>query len=146
MPLSREDVALIVLSLAGTKEFTPAQIQKALFLASDKVPGVFAPGSSYDFQPYDYGPFDAGVYSDVEQLEREGFAQITQPPLTRWKNYSATQSGVERGFQLSKAVPIHDLDILEKIVVLVRSMTFNELISAVYRAYPHMRERSVFRD
>src|SRR5580692_8884957 len=64
LPLPREQVALVVLSLAEGAPFTPVQIQKALFLASDKVPEAFELGSRYDFQPYDYGPFDRQVYSD----------------------------------------------------------------------------------
>jgi len=41
LPLSHEEVALVVLSLANGEPFTPVQIQKALFLADDKVGGPF---------------------------------------------------------------------------------------------------------
>src|SRR5438477_7187511 len=94
MPLQREEITLVVLSLAGGAAFTPVQIQKAMFLASDKVPDAFDPDSRYDFQPYDYGPFDQQVYSDVEELKRRGLAQIDQQPGTRWRTYAATQRGV----------------------------------------------------
>jgi hypothetical protein len=53
LPLLREQIALVVLSLADGKPFTPVQIQKALFLASDKVARAFTTHSRYDFQPYD---------------------------------------------------------------------------------------------
>src|SRR5882672_7465136 len=56
MPLRRDEIALVVLSLAEGALFTPVQIQKALFLASDKVADAFRRDSRYDFQPYDYGP------------------------------------------------------------------------------------------
>ena len=36
LALDRDEVALVVLSLAGGAGFTPVQIQKALFLASDE--------------------------------------------------------------------------------------------------------------
>src|SRR5262249_33717803 len=91
LPLQRDQVALLMLSLAEGAPFTPAQIQKAMFLASDKVPGAFNHHSLYDFQPYDYGPFDWRVYSDIEELERQGLAQISQQPGSRWRTYAATQ-------------------------------------------------------
>ena len=68
MALDRDEMALVVLSLAEGADFTPVQIQKALFLASDKAADAFKQQSRYDFQPYDYGPFDQQVYSDMEQL------------------------------------------------------------------------------
>jgi hypothetical protein len=38
------------------------------------------------------------------------------------------------------------MELFKKIVTLVRNLSFNELVSAIYRAYPDMRARSVFRD
>jgi hypothetical protein len=74
LPLSRDEIALVMLSLADGKSFSPVQIQKALFLATDKAAAAFDRRSHYNFQPYDYGPFDWQVYSDVEKLERRGLA------------------------------------------------------------------------
>jgi uncharacterized protein len=146
LPLSRDQVTLVVLSLAEGDEFTPVQIQKALFLASDKVPGAFDPGSRYDFQPYDYGPFDARVYSDAQALDTQGLALINQQPGSRWRTYAATQAGMAEGRRLAARLSSEQREILARITHLVRSLSFNELVSAIYRAYPHMRERSVFRD
>jgi uncharacterized protein len=144
LPLQREDVTLVVLSLAEGGPFTPVQIQKAMFLASDKVPSAF--DSRYDFQPYDYGPFDSGVYSDVEGLERRGLAEINQQPGTRWRTYAATERGIREGGRLAEQLTREQRTVLEKIVKVVRSLSFNDLVSAIYRAYPRMRERSVFQD
>jgi hypothetical protein len=146
LPLQRDQVALVVLSLADGAPFTPAQIQKSVFLASDKVPGAFDRFSRYDFQPYDYGPFDRRVYSDVEELERRGLAQINQQPGTRWRTYAATQRGVTEGRRLARQLSEDQRTLLTRIVQLVRGLSFNDLISAIYRAYPGMRARSVFRD
>ena len=81
MPLSRDQIALVILALAGGEPLTPVKIQKSLFLASDKAADAFRPDSHYNFQPYDYGPFDRQVYSDVENLEREGLAKVSQRDL-----------------------------------------------------------------
>jgi uncharacterized protein YwgA len=146
MPLARDDIALIVLSLAEGGPFTPVQVQKSLFLASDKVADAFRHDSRYDFQPYDYGPFDWQVYSDVEELQRRGLVQINQQPGTRWRTYAATERGVAQGRHLARQLTGQQRAVLEKIASLVRSLSFNDLVSAIYRAYPEMRERSVFRD
>jgi uncharacterized protein YwgA len=134
-----------MLSLAdGDGMFTPVQIQKALFLASDRAPDAFY--STYDFQPYDYGPFDRQVYLDVEELERLGLAQVNQPPGSRWKTYAATAAGKAEGARLTQSLTEPQRELLKKIVTLVRGLSFNDLVSAIYRAYPDMRARSVFRD
>jgi hypothetical protein len=146
LPLSRDEIVLIVLALAKGESFTPVQIQKSLFLASDKVASAFRHDSRYDFQPYDYGPFDRQVYSDVEVLERMGLAQVNQQPGSRWRTYSASPRGVAQGHLLAERLTGEQRQILDTIVKLVRSLSFNDLVSAIYRAYPNMRERSVFRD
>jgi uncharacterized protein YwgA len=146
LPLSRDHVALVALALANGETFTPVQIQKALFLASDKIPSAFERDSRYDFQPYDYGPFDWQVYSDVEALERQGLSRIGRSPEGRWKTYSATDRGVVEGNRLAQLLTHEQLAILTRIIRLVRSLSFNDLVSAIYRGYPHMRARSVFRD
>jgi uncharacterized protein len=146
LPLSRDEIALVVLALANGEPFTPVQIQKSLFLASDKAADAFRRDSRYDFQPYDYGPFDWQVYSDIEVLERRGLAQIKQQPGTRWRTYMATEAGVTEGRSLAGRLTNEQRRVLERIANLVRTLSFNDLVSAIYRAYPHMRERSVFRD
>jgi uncharacterized protein YwgA len=146
LPLSRDEVTLVVLAFANGEPFTPVQIQKAMFLTSDKVANAFARSALYDFQPYDYGPFDRQVYLDIENLEQRGLAQINQNPTNRWRTYSASPLGVTEGRRLSGSLEFDDVAVIERIVSLVRSLSFNDLVSAIYRAYPHMRERSVFRD
>jgi hypothetical protein len=145
VPLQRDQIALVMLSLAdGDGAFTPVQIQKALFLASDRAPEAFE--SAYEFQPYDYGPFDRQVYLDIEALERRGVAQINQAPGSRWKTYAATGDGKIEGVCLQQYLTGPQLELFQRIVTLVRNLSFNELVSAIYRAYPDMRARSVFRD
>jgi hypothetical protein len=146
LPLSHEEVALVVLSLADGETFTPVQIQKALFLADDKAPRAFRTDSRYRFEPYDYGPFDWQVYADVENLERRGLARVNQQPGSRWRTYAASPAGIAEGRRLATRVGIAEQITLQKIVHLVRSLSFNELVSAIYKAYPPMRARSVFRD
>jgi uncharacterized protein YwgA len=144
LPLPREQIALVMLALAKGETFTPVQIQKALFLADDKAGGAFS--SRYEFKPYDYGPFDRRVYSDIEELANHGWAQINQQPGARWRTYSASEIGIELGQRYAERLGDEERSVLEKIAKLVRSLSFNELVSAIYKAYPSMRTRSVFRE
>jgi uncharacterized protein len=146
LPLLREQIALVVLSLGNGEPFTPVQIQKALFLASDKVAGAFRSHSTYDFQPYDYGPFDWQVYAMPSFASPSTSAQINQQPGARWRTYSATEAGIALGQHYAERLAGEQRVVLEKIVKLVRRLSFNELVSAIYKAYPPMRARSVFRN
>jgi uncharacterized protein YwgA len=142
--LSRDQMLLIVLSLAEGKPMTPVQVQKSLFLADDKIRDAFR--SRYDFQPYDYGPFDRQVYVDAESLTQRGLVEIGTDERGGWKTYSATKEGTHQGSELRKQLNEPQRAMLSRIVRLVRSLSFTELVSAIYRSYPPMRERSVFRD
>ena len=144
--MKRQEVTLVMLSLAEGGSFTPVQIQKALFLASRKAPSAFSPGSNYDFQPYDYGPFDSSVYSDVEELERDGRANIARVPGSRWKTYSATPEGIRNGAALAENLSPEDKVMMDRIVKIVRSLSFSQLVTAIYKDYPEMEARSVFKD
>lgn len=135
-----------MLALAKGEPFTPVQIQKALFLASEKASDAFNRDSKYEFQPYDYGPFDRRVYLDVDRLEQEGLVQIKFEPAGRWRTYAVTKEGIEKGQRLAERLSADQRQMLKKIVELVRRLTFKELVSAVYRAYPHMQEGCVFQD
>lgn len=134
-----------MLSLANGDALTPVQIQKALFLAEDKVDDAFRKGSRYHFVPYDYGPFDRQVYTDAQALAREGLVEIGTS-ARGWNTYAATDDGVQRGRKLRDQLSRDQRDMLANILGLVRRLSFTELVSAIYRKYPHMRARSVFRD
>lgn len=63
------DLLLTVLACAEGRSFTPAQIQKAMFLLSRQMPGLVEEGPGFAFRPFDFGPFDAGVYHEAATLE-----------------------------------------------------------------------------
>lgn len=144
MPLKKEEILLAVLSLAEGRPLTPVQIQKSLFLADEKARDAFR--NRYNFQPYDYGPFDRHVYTDAQSLSYQGLVQIGRDDYGGWSTYAATPEGVRRGTELRNRLTEPQLEMLTRIVRLVRTLSFTELVSAIYRAYPHMKERSVFRD
>jgi hypothetical protein len=134
-----------MLALADGEPLTPVQIQKSLFLADEEVGGAFRASSKYQFEPYDYGPFDKHVYTDAQILAARGLVKIETDPRG-WSTYAATKDGLQRAADLKARLNGGQSEMLNRIVGLVRRLSFTQLVSAIYRKYPRMRERSVFRD
>jgi uncharacterized protein YwgA len=139
--MRREDLTLAMLALAEGRRYTPVQIQKAMFVADDLVRDAF--DSRYDFQPYDYGPFDPNVYRDIENMGDLARISITS---RGWNSYAATEEGVQRGRRLLENLTPDQRRTLTQISRFVRERSFSDLVSTIYKYYPHMRARSVFRD
>ena len=138
VPLQRDQVLLVVLSLADGSPLTPVQVQKSLFLADDKASDAFQGASRYNFQPYDYGPFDRQVYIDAQTLSHRGLVEIGTDARGGWNTYAATDDGVRAGKELVALLTDEQRSMLSSIVKLVRSLSFTELVSAIYRRHPEM--------
>lgn len=143
--LKRQDFVLGVLSTAKGEPWTPVQVQKIFFLI-DKRLGKLVGGPWFDFVAYDYGPFDRQVYLDIESLASRGSVQILGRDSFSASKYRVTREGRKEGNQALAGLRedvrhnIHDLSDW------VRSLSFRQLVSAIYKAYPEMRARSVFRE
>lgn len=145
--MTPKDWTLLVIAEAGEHPVQPVQLQKALFLISRNLhPRDLAAPKFYAFSPYDYGPFCSQVYADAERLETEGLVVISRPPETRFKTYRATEAGFQRASALKSALSSQATTYLTRVVEFTQSHTFNELVSAIYEAYPEMRANSVFQE
>jgi hypothetical protein len=145
LALNRDEVLLVMLALAKGDALTPVQIQKSLFLAGEEVGDAFRASSKYKFEPYDYGPFDKQVYADAHALATKGLVKIGTDSRG-WNTYAATEDGLQRAADLRTRLNGGQREMLNRIVGLVRRLSFTQLVSAIYRKYPPMRARSVFRD
>ncbi len=143
--MTRREIVLAMLAASGGRPYSPAQIQKAIFLVSRNLKDVIASGPRFKFEPYDYGPFDASVYHEIDDLEREGLSETGYTVDSRWREYRATPDGVAAGRKLLLAMPEKRRKYFEEVSRWVRSLTFAELVSAIYKEYPEMRARSIFR-
>src|SRR5262249_46618280 len=120
------------------------QHQKALFLIGRNMPDLVGP-EFYAFEPYNYGPFDAGVFDDARALARRGLAVETQHPRS-WNRYAPTPAGVAAGEKLAEENIPHDARrYVKDVVAWVRSLSFRDLVRAIYDAYPDTKARSIFR-
>lgn len=142
--MNKKDLVLAGLSASNDVDsYSPVQVQKLFFLI-DKNAAQYIEGPHFNFQPYNYGPFDKGVYEVLEELERENLVEIFRDG--NWREYKLTQNGKEIGRkileQMDSKANKYFLDVSE----FVRKHSFSEIVSAIYKAYPEMKENSVFQE
>lgn len=143
--MDRSSVVLAVLSVANGGEFSPVQMQKVFFLV-DKNVAQHVGGPHFSFTPYDYGPFDKAVYQVVDGLQIKGLVESSEVAGYNWRNYRLTVPGQKEGEIAFSKLPQAAQVYLKELVKVVRSLSFAELVSAVYKAYPDMKANSVFRE
>lgn len=143
--MDRSSLVLAVLSLANGGEFSPVQVQKLFFLV-DKNISEYVEGPHFSFEPYDYGPFDKAMYQVIDELQTRGLVEICPVEDYRWCNYRLTEAGQKEGEEAFSKLPEKVMRYLRDLVKVVRSLSFTELVSAIYKAYPEMKVNSVFRE
>jgi len=143
--MDRSSLILAALSPAKSVPHTPVQIQKMLFLLDKNVSKEIG-GPHFNFQPYDYGPFDQAVYVVLEELATKNLVSISEELGRRWKTYSLTADGQKAGENLLKQLDNKTQHYLVKLSEFVLSLSFAQLVSAIYKAYPDMKVRSVFKE
>jgi hypothetical protein len=134
---------ILLLSLSGGYRFSPVQVQKLLFLIDKNLPDT-AGTPFFNFQPYDYGPFDKDVYLELEGLSKEGLVEIYQEHLSGHRWYALTPEGAKKAQDLAARLDAKSADYIEKLSEFVRSLSFRDLVSAIYKAYPETKINSVF--
>lgn len=139
----RQKIVLAALAASKGANHKPVHVQKMFFLIDRQIPHL-TDGPYFEFGPYDYGPFDSAVYDVLERLSDKGYVEILETSGWKRRSYRLTPEGQKKGesalAKLSEAARVH----IEKTSAYVRSLSFAELVSAIYQAYPEMRVNSVF--
>lgn len=142
--MNRSEYVLSVMALQGTNAYlSPVQVQKLFFILDQEMPQQYE-GARFHFKPYDYGPFDSSVYSEIENHSRSGLAQLTYGP--GYRCYALTDAGLTAGNRLAARLPLDVRAYIERVGTWVRQLSFQQLVSAIYKQYPAMRAKSVFRE
>jgi hypothetical protein len=142
--MERRDWTLLVLDRAGTTGLSPIQLQKTLFLIGKNLRAEVG-DDYYEFVPYNYGPFDPRVYQDAEYLVAHGFAQMIQVSGRSWSYYTITTLGHGVAHHITETELTERADqYLTKVVTWVQSLSFAQLLTAIYKAYPQYKAKSVF--
>lgn len=144
MTIDKRLIVLASFAASKGKIHTPVQIQKLLFLIEKNV-SAMVQGPHFNFKPYDYGPFDQSVYTVLEGLCQEGLVEIIECGQT-WKKYRLTPNGQKIGNDVLNSIDSKGQKFIREISEFVLSLSFPQLVSAIYKAYPEMKQNSVFRD
>ena len=143
--LSRRDWLLLAVA-AAVRPMTPVQVQKAMFLLGQRHKAAVGE-HYYSFRPYNYGPFSSEIYQDAAALANAGLLLVdSAQPGRAWALYTASPSGMRRSRDLEADAPREAVEYLRRAVVWAQSLSFNELVSAIYRDFPEQRKNSVFVD
>lgn len=141
--MEKKEWVLLAISCVEKDYLSPVQLQKTLFLLKENKPSAVGK-NFYEFIPYNYGPFSKDIYSDTEFLASEGLIKFTMPIGQRWIGYTLTEKGKQQVKTLQKEANKNDLDYLSKIVKWIKGLSFKQLLSAIYKAYPKYKVNSVF--
>src|SRR3954469_19498337 len=130
--LARRDVVLGALAAAGENAvFSPVQVQKLFFLI-DRSAAQPLGGPHFSFRPYDYGPFDSAVYDQLTELSFEGKVDVSG--TGRYRLYSLTSQGFQEGSRVRAGMAPEIAEYLRNLASWVRSLSFQQLVSAIYQA------------
>lgn len=142
--MDRKEFVLAVLASGGCGvRYTPVQVQKLFFLIDKEIPDLIG-GCQFHFEPYNYGPFDKAVYDELETLEDKGYVEAAFEQT--WRNYRLTPEGQEKGDKILDSLSPEAKNYIERASEFVRRLSFKQLVLAIYKAFPEMRENSVFQD
>ena len=142
--MERRDFVLLALLAASKNTLQPVQLQKSLFLFGQQHSDLTK--DFYEFQPYHYGPFSSDIYHDAETLSSEGLVLIDYTRGVRWRNYSATNQGLENARLLSLKIDPEVCAYLKRVVEWTKSLSFSKLIRSIYVYFPEYRVNSVFQN
>lgn len=139
--MNRRELVLAALAAGDGERHNPVQVQKMFFLIDRKIPEE-VDGPHFDFRPYNYGPFDRNVYEELEAAARDGLVRII--PRGTWSEYELTDEGLEAGREALGELSERAGKYLRAVSEFVRALSFDELVSVIYKNFPEMRENSVF--
>ncbi len=141
--MTRDEVVLAAMAAGGAgATYSPVQVQKLFFLIDTEAAHLVG-GKHFNFQPYDYGPFDRGVYDTLEALAKSNLAVVSD--TGRFKTYSLTGEGIAAGERALATLSPQARSYVEELTRWLRGLSFEQLVSAIYKRYPEMRVNSVFR-
>lgn len=142
--MDRDELVLAALAAGGLNaSYSPVQLQKLFFLLDNEA-AEFVGGPHFEFVPYDYGPFDRSVYTAVEHLRENDLADVMAGG--RYRRYALTNAGYAEGSTKLNDLAPEVQEYMRGLAGWVRSLSFNQLVAAIYNRYPAMKVNSVFEE
>jgi len=139
----RQNIILAALASRPGSIYAPVQVQKLFFLIDENIPNEIG-GKLFAFEPYDYGPFDKAVYRELEQLSALELVKIFQGSSPSSRRYGLTPAGQSAGEESLAHLSPRARDFIRRLTDWVCKLSFAQLVGSIYKAYPTMREKSIF--
>jgi uncharacterized protein YwgA len=143
MAMERTEFLLLVVAAGDGKPLTPVQLEKTLFLIG-RANFPEAPEPFYEFERYHYGPFAKDIYADADILSKEGLVARIRSERGTWTDTVITASGSSKAAALKKSLSPRTIKYIDETVRWAQSLSFSDLLRAIYSQYPEFRENSVF--
>lgn len=137
------DWTLLAISYAKEKGISPVRLQKSLFLLGEELRSIVGK-KYYKFVPYNYGPFCKEIYQDVDLLAVERFIEVIPNENQRYFEYFLTQAGEDHLKKLSFGKKSVGAEYLKQAVEWALDLSFDDIITSIYTAYPKYQKNSVF--
>lgn len=141
--MEKKDFLLLVVAAGDGRPLTPVQLQKTLFVI-DRAKLPETPRPYYEFEPYHYGPFDKDIYSDADLLGKEGSVAHLPSDRGTWIDTVITPDGSLKAASLKKNLSPQSAKFIDDVVRWAQSLTFTDLLRAIYDKFPEYRANSVF--
>ena len=145
--MKERDLVLAVMSMFPYQKPSPVQTQKLFFLIDEKLPAYSdcPEGVPYfEFRPEGFGPFDRKVFDVLTELCSEGSVNLLGDNWNPIRGYEVTVVGLENGKRFVDEIPEKPRSYIDTLGKWVFSVTFAQLISTIYQAFPEMKVNSVF--
>lgn len=141
----RQKSLLAFLGADGGGALDPVRIMKGMFVFCQEAPAVWFPKNQrYRFKPYHYGPFAQDVYIDLEKLAQQELLQFEDVPGRSWQCYSLTPKGELALSTFEKHLGGDVITYLKNIREWMSALSFQQLLSSVYKKYPEFAKATIF--
>ena len=141
--MDRTEYVLAVMASSEGEALNAVQVQKLFFILDRKIPEQIG-GARFDFSPDCYGPYDADVYREFETLQERGLALVIGKGL-ECKAWRLTVKGHALALRLQQQLPRPARDYVRRLSEWLRPLSFQQVVSAVYRTFPDMAVNGAFR-
>ncbi len=142
--MTKEEVLLACLGISSGASHDPVHIQKIIFIFQERAKEIFDQ-KPFAFKPYDYGPFDPEIYFILDELINNGLVSIVGLPFERHRLYKLTEEGQKKANSVLKNLSQENKEFLDNLSKWARSLSFAQLVGAIYQEFPEMKINSIFR-
>ncbi len=124
--MNRRDWLLLAITADDDSGLSPVQLQRSLFLVSQKREKHIGPGF-YEFELRESGPFSKDLYVDLDALVAAGHVMKKWQPGCPWSVFRSTDISRTWAKELRPKAKKEALSYLEEAVAWVKQQTFYDL-------------------